>query len=88
MAPNMHADFLLKVGIGLARFGNFPKATRLMEGALMIASEHKLHALEFKIERIKSRLNDCVACQGMPTETVLQTPAVREVSASLAALSV
>ena len=54
----------------------------------MIASEHKLHALEFKIERIKSRLNDCVACQGMPTETVLQTPAVREVSASLAALSV
>ncbi|PYO42628.1 MAG: hypothetical protein DMD29_03205 [Gemmatimonadetes bacterium] len=88
MAPNMHADFLLKAGIGLARFGNFPKATRLMEGALMIASEHKLHALEFKIERIKSRLNDCVACQGMPTETVLQTPAVREVSASLAALSV
>ncbi|PYO34595.1 MAG: hypothetical protein DMD74_10265 [Gemmatimonadetes bacterium] len=88
MAPNMAADFLLKAGVGFARFGNLPKAERLMQEALEIASEHKLHALEFKIERIKSGLNDCVACQGMPTETVLQTPAVREVSASLAALSV
>ena len=88
MAPNIHADFLLKAGIGLARFGNFPKAERLMEEALVIASEHKLRAHEFKIERIKGGLNDCVACQGTPTETVLQTPAVREVSASLAALPV
>jgi len=88
MAPNIHADFLLKAGIGLARFGNFPKAERLMEEALVIASEHKLRAHEFKIERIKGGLNDCVACQGTPTETVLQTPAVREVSASLAALAV
>jgi len=88
MAPNMHADFLLKAGIGLARFGNFPKAERLMEAALAIASEHKLRAHEFKIERIKSGLQDCATCQVTPTETVLQTPAVREVSASLAALAV
>ena len=88
MAPNMRADFLLKAGIGYARFGNFAKAERLMAEALQIASEHKLHALEFKIERIKNGLQDCVACKEMPTETVLQTPAVREVSASLTALSV
>jgi len=88
MAPNMHADYLLKVGIGLARFGNYAKAERLMEEALQIATEHKLHAQEFKIDRIKSRLGECAACQVTPTETVLQTPAVREVSASLAALSV
>ena len=88
MAPNIHADYLLKSGIGLARFGNFPRAERLMEEALRIASEHKLHALEFKIERIKNGLGNCVACQEMPTEPVLQTEAVREVSASLAALAV
>jgi len=88
MAPNMHADFLLKGGIGHARFGNYAKAERLMEEALQIATEHKLHAQEFKIDRIKSGLRECVACQETPTETVLQTPAVREVSASLAALSV
>ena len=88
MAPNIHADFLLKLGIGLARFGNFAKAERLMGEALEIASKHQLHAHEFKIERIKRGLRDCATCQAMPTETVLQTPAVREVSASLAALSV
>ena len=88
MAPNILADFLLKAGIGLARFANFVKAERLMEAALQVASEHKLHAHEFKIGRIKSGLHDCVSCKETPTETVLQTPAVREVSASLAALSV
>ena len=88
MAPNMAADFLLKAGVGFARFGNLPKAERLMQEALEIASEHKLRALEFKIERIKGGLQECIACQETPTETVLQTPAVREVSASLAALSV
>ena len=88
MAPNIHADFLLKVGIGLARFGNFPKAERLLEEAVAMASEHKLHAHTVKIERIKSGLQDCAACQGTPTETAWQTPAVREVSASLAALSI
>ena len=88
MAPNMAADFLLKAGVGFARFGNLPKAERLMQEALEIASEHKLRALEFKIERIKGGLQECIACQETPTETVLQTPAVREVSASLAALFV
>ena len=88
MAPNMRADFLLKSGIGLARFGNLAKAERLMGEALQIAAENQLHALEFKIESIKTGLDECAACQETPTETVLQTPAVREVSASLAALSV
>ncbi len=88
MAPNMHADFLLKAGIGHARFGNYAKAERFMEEALQIATEHKLRAQEFKIDRIKSGLRECVACQETPTETVLQPLAVREVSASLAALPV
>jgi tetratricopeptide (TPR) repeat protein len=92
MAPNMHADFLLKSGIGFARFDSFAKAERLLGEALRIASANQLHALEFKIERIKTGLRDCEVqvrgCQETLTEPVLQTDAVREVSASLAALSV
>ena len=91
MAPNIRADFLLKAGIGLARFGLFRNAGRLMEEALAIASQHRLHALEFKIERIKNGLRDCEAevkaGARAVTEPFLRSEAVREVSASLAHLA-
>jgi len=90
MAPNMHADFLLKAGIGQARFGLFQKAKQLMGEALEIASQNQLHALEFKIERINSGLSDCEAevKAGVQaaTEPWWESEAVREVSASLAQL--
>ena len=91
MAPNMLADFLLKAGIGLARFGLFRNAERLMEEGLTITGQHQLHGLEFKIERIKNGLRDCEAevKSGVrtATEPVWQSEAVREVSASLAQLA-
>jgi len=91
MAPNMHADFLLKAGIGLARFGLFPKAKQLMSEALEIASRNQLHALEFKIDRIRNGLSDCEAEMKTgartATEPVWYSEAVREVSASLAELA-
>ncbi len=90
MAPNMRADYLLKAGIGLARFGLFQKAERLMEEALAIASEHQVHALEFKIDRIKNGLRDCEAevKAGIQAATEpVWSEAVKEVSASLAQLT-
>jgi tetratricopeptide (TPR) repeat protein len=91
LAPNMRADFLLKAGIGFARFALFDRAQSLMEEALNVASENRLHAIEFKIERIKNGLRDCEAevRAGSPaaTDPVSQSETVREVSASLAALS-
>jgi tetratricopeptide (TPR) repeat protein len=90
MAPNMCADFLLKSGIGLARFGLFAKADRLMEEGLTVARGHQLHGLEFKIERIKSGLRDCEAevnAGQAVTEPEWSSDAVKEVSASLAALA-
>ena len=90
MAPNMRADYFLKSGIGLARFGLFQRAERLMEEALVIAGQHHLHALEFKIERIKNGLRDCEAevkaGPQVATEPVW-SEAVREVSVSLAQLA-
>jgi tetratricopeptide (TPR) repeat protein len=90
MAPNMRADLLLKMGIGLARFGLFAKAERLMEEGLAVAREHQLHGLEFRIERIKSGLRDCEAeinAGQAVTEPEWSSEAVKEVSASLAALA-
>lgn len=88
--PNIRADYHLKVGIGLARFGNYVKAATQMQQALEIASAHGLHEVVFKIERIKSGLRECDALEhlenGTP-EPVGWTEQLREVSASLAALS-
>jgi hypothetical protein len=90
MPPNVAADFSLKAGIGYARFGNYRKARQVLDQALAVASAHGLHEFEFRIERIKAGLGDCeeAARVGLQAtaEPVLQTEALREVSASLALL--
>jgi len=88
--PNIRADFHLKVGIGLARFGNYVKAEAQIQQALEIASAHELHEFVFRIERIKSGLRECEALanvESTATEPAQWTEQLREVSASLAALS-
>ena len=90
MPPNIRADYYLKVGIGLARFGNFTKAETSLRHALEIAIAHGLHEMVFRIERIRDGLRACEAPDEVPgtaTEPTLQSDALREVSASLAALS-
>jgi tetratricopeptide (TPR) repeat protein len=90
MPANIRADFHLKVGIGLARFGNFRKADAELRSALEIASAHGLHELAFRVERISNGLRDCetlVECERVTAaEPVLRTEALREVSASLQSL--
>jgi tetratricopeptide (TPR) repeat protein len=88
--PNVRADYHLKVGIGLARFGNYRRAEAEMGRALDIAVAHELHEMVFRIERIKSGLQDCEALaqvESHAAEPAVWTEAVREVSASLAVLS-
>ncbi len=91
MPTNIRADFRLKVGIGLARFGNFGKAEAQMQQALEIASAHGLHEFVFRIERIKSGLRDCETvpeCGRIAVAEPLQrSEALREVTASLASLA-
>jgi len=90
MPPNIRADYYLKVGIGMARFGNFTKAETSMRQALEIASAHELHEMVFRIERIRGGLRACEAPEevaGAATEPTIQSDALREVSASLAALN-
>jgi tetratricopeptide (TPR) repeat protein len=88
--PNIRADYHFKVGIGLARFGNYGKAETQMQQAHEIATAHGLHEFVFRIERIKSGLRGCEALEHSESnaaEPVVWTDQLREVSASLAALS-
>ncbi len=61
-----------------------------MQQALEIASAHGLHEVVFRIERIKNGLRQCDALEHLENaaaEPVVWTEQLREVSASLAALS-
>ncbi len=85
MPPNIFVDYMLKSGIGRARFGQLDRAERLLVSALRIADEAGLHEFTFRIERIKAGLRDC-DCSGTAAESDFRNDAVREVSASLAHL--
>jgi tetratricopeptide (TPR) repeat protein len=87
MQPNQLTDYHLKLGIGLARFGRFDRATHELRLALEVARAHGLHEFEFRIERIAAELSGCEASQ---TEREEVTPAwaatLDEVSRALAGL--
>ena len=90
MAPNILADYQLKLGIGLARFGRFERAASEMDQALETARVNGLHEFEFRIDRIRAGLGECEALQAAEhdadTEPVAQGAALKEVSAALATL--
>jgi tetratricopeptide (TPR) repeat protein len=90
MPANTRADYYLKVGIGLARFGSFAKANTNLRHALEIATAHDLNEMVFRIERISEGLRECETPDDIEhgiAEPLLQSDELREVSASLAALS-
>lgn len=89
LAPNQRADYYLKLGIGLARFGLFDRAVIELSQALQVAREHGLHAFEFRIERIAAGLGGCTMPE-CERQGVSESPAwaatVLEVSRALAGL--
>jgi hypothetical protein len=91
MPPNIQADYYLKLGIGEARFGHFGRARGTMDRALAIAEQAGIHEAVFKIERIRNGLHaleeEQVATSLEDAEPVVQSDAVREVSASVALLA-
>lgn len=90
MAPNTLADYYLKLGIGLARFGRFERAAAEIEQALETARVNGLHEFEFRIDRIRAGLRECEALESAEhdadVEPVAQGAALKEVSAALATL--
>jgi tetratricopeptide (TPR) repeat protein len=90
MAPNVLADYRLKLGIGFARFGYVDRAVAEMERAHEIARSHGLHEFEFRIERIRAGIAACTP-QDLTGETPAEQPGwaatVATVSTALAGLS-
>ena len=88
-APNIRTDYHLKAGIGFARFENFGRAEQELRRAMEIASTHDLNEFVFRIERLIDGLRECVTpdeLEAAVPEPRDATEALREVSASLAAL--
>jgi hypothetical protein len=88
-APNIRADYCLKVGIGYARFGNRRRATSALEQALDIATAHGLHEMEFRVERILAGTEDCGApdaAESAAPRSGTHSAPLKEVADSLAAL--
>lgn len=59
LVPNQVADYHLKLGIGLGRFGRLDRAAAELQCALQVARAHGLHEFEFRIDRILSGLAHC-----------------------------
>src|SRR5256712_6293134 len=91
MPPNILVDYMLKAGIGRARFGQVDRAERLLASALKIADEAGLHEFTFRIERINAGLRDCRQAPNEELAEVarpfVQNKAVSEVSTALADLA-
>lgn len=91
MAPNILTDYLLKLGIGLARFGQFDRADAELTTATDVARAHGLHEFEFRIERIRAGLRDCAALDLAEPDTEAEPAALgsrlETVSAALISLT-
>jgi tetratricopeptide (TPR) repeat protein len=88
MSPNILADYLLRLAIGLARFGHFDRADAELTRALQVAQTHQLHEFEFRIERIRAGLRNCEALDLTEHDEAAKPPAPgSELGAVCAALT-
>lgn len=86
MQPGQLTDHHLKLGIGLARFGRFDRATNELRLALEVARAHGLHEFEFRIERILAGLAGCESVEHEVETTAPAWAAVSDVATALAGL--
>lgn len=59
MPPSMSADFLFKLGVGLARFGQIARARDALSSGLALAEAHRLNTWYFRFERVLQNLEQC-----------------------------
>jgi tetratricopeptide (TPR) repeat protein len=87
MPPSMGADYLYKVGIGLARFGKTARAREILSEGLRCSEASGLNAWYFKIERTLQSLGSCLTDPREPklpaSAGLSELPAVQEVALGL-----
>jgi hypothetical protein len=85
MPPSMLADYHFKLGVGLARFGQFTRARSVLTAGLQLSEVHRINTWYFRFERVLANLAECeirepehaaVAC-------LSGSPAVHEVAVGL-----
>jgi tetratricopeptide (TPR) repeat protein len=59
MPPSMLADYHYKLGIGLARFGQYSRARRALAAGLELSEAHHINTWYFRFERILASLSEC-----------------------------
>ena len=85
MSPRMSVDYHYKVGVGLARFGQTPRARASLTSALELAERHGLNAWYFKIEQALKELAERSAERSHPRQAseLSEAPVVREMEVGL-----
>jgi tetratricopeptide (TPR) repeat protein len=85
MSPRMSVDYLYKLAIGLARFGQAERARSSFTSALQSAELHRLNDWYFKIERALKELAERSAEQLQPRQPtpLSEEPVVREMEVGL-----
>jgi len=88
MPPSMKADYLYKVGVGLARFSKVARAREVLSDGLRLSEANGLNAWYFRIERalqnLASGAADAIREPKLPAQAGLsELPAVQEVALGL-----
>jgi tetratricopeptide (TPR) repeat protein len=85
MSPRMSVDYQYKVGVGLARFGQMPRAQATLTSALELAEVHGLNGWYFKIEKALKELTERNTEPSHPRQAseLSEAPAVREMEIGL-----
>jgi hypothetical protein len=88
MPPSMKADYLYKVGVGLARFSKVARAREVLSDGLRLSEANGLNAWYFRIERalqnLASGAADAIREPKLPAPSGLsELPAVQEVALGL-----
>jgi hypothetical protein len=85
MPPSMHADYLFKLGVGLARFGQGARARAALSAGLDLAEAQQLNTWYFRFERVLLNLTDCEAREPEQSKPAVRvsSPAFREMAVGL-----
>jgi len=85
MSPSMTVDYLYKIGVGLARFGQVGRARDMLTTGLQLAERHRLNAWYFKIEQAIGGLaaSDNPYAVTPQVSELSESPAIREMEVGL-----
>jgi len=85
MPPSMAIDFRYKIGLGLARFGQFARAREAWAEGMQLAETHRLNEWYFRLERMSLHVESCAAVPVARLEPDTPAAAIADLAAGLQA---